>query len=117
MICWLELIHMGNTIKRLSIPLAEAQHKAIKLSASLQGQTIKEYILARLFQQEKNINNETLVAMREMEHGKNLTIYDDVNDFLNEVRTINGKHQTKSRQQDEKRPGTDGEKRKKPRKV
>ena len=104
---------MSTIVKRLSIPLSESQHKAIKSSASLAGQTIKEYILARLFSENKTLNNKTLTAMKNMEEGRNLTVYDDVNDFLNEVKTINEKYNGKNRQSDEKGSRADGKKREK----
>jgi len=99
-------------IKRLSIPLEADQHKAIKLSASLHGQTMKEYILARLFAEDHRVpNKKTLNALREMEQGKNLTTYDNVDDFFKEMKSIHEKYQNHSRKPDEKRSRTHAEKR------
>jgi antitoxin component of RelBE/YafQ-DinJ toxin-antitoxin module len=62
---------MSTAIRRLSIPLNEKQHQRIKLSATLHGQSIKDYVLERLLD-EKTPNETTLRAMRDLEEGRNL---------------------------------------------
>lgn len=75
-------------MKRLSVPLNENQHRAIKVAAMLNGQTIKEYILNKLFSNNNIPNDKTLQAMRDIEENKNLTTF-SADDFLNELKTIN----------------------------
>ena len=76
------------SIKRLSVPLDENQHRAIKLAAMLNGQTIKEYILNKLFSAKTIPNDKTLQAMRDIEENKNLTAY-TADEFLKELNIIN----------------------------
>ncbi|MCP3678844.1 MAG: hypothetical protein GY782_00515 [Gammaproteobacteria bacterium] len=76
------------SIKRLSIPVDESQHQAIKVAAMLHGQTIKDYILDKVFDDEKLPNKETLKAMREIEEEKDLTTY-TADEFLAELRALN----------------------------
>tara|TARA_B100001996_G_C18191615_1_gene412372 strand:+ start:56 stop:304 length:249 start_codon:yes stop_codon:yes gene_type:complete len=75
-------------IKRLSIPVDASQHQAIKVAAMLHCQTIKDYILDKVFDDAKLPNKETLKAMREIEEEKNLTTY-TVDAFLEELRALN----------------------------
>ena len=62
---------MSTPMRRLSIPLNEKQHQRIKLTATLHGQSIKDYVLERLFS-EKMPNEATLRAMQDLEEGKDL---------------------------------------------
>jgi hypothetical protein len=39
----------GKTMSRLTIDVTEQQHQALKAAAALQGKTIKQYALERLF--------------------------------------------------------------------
>ena len=75
-------------MKRLSVPLNDNQHKAIKVAAMLNGQTIKEYILNKLFADKNIPNDDTLQAMRDIEENKNLTAF-STDDFLDELKNIN----------------------------
>ncbi len=78
-------------MKRLSIPLNESEHQAIKLAAMLQGQSIKEYILSKLFASKNIPNEETLKAMRNIEENNNLSSY-TAESFLEELKDIDGKY-------------------------
>lgn len=74
-------------MKRLSVPLDESQHQAIKLAAMLNGQTIKEYILKKLFSDKNIPNDKTIQAMRDIEENNNLTTF-TADEFLSELNTI-----------------------------
>ena len=62
---------MATLARRLSIPLDDNQHQLIKLTALLNGQSIKDYVLGKLFS-EKTPNAVTLQAMRDLEEKNNL---------------------------------------------
>ncbi|MEM9243970.1 MAG: hypothetical protein AAGA27_07985 [Pseudomonadota bacterium] len=76
--------------KRLSIPLSEEQHKLIKLSAIASGLSIKEYVLSKLIKKSKNSsiktpNKATLKAIRDVEEGRNLISYKNVDEMLKDL--------------------------------
>ena len=75
-------------MKRLSIPLNEEQHKMIKVAAMLNGQTMKSYILDKLFITKSIPNDKTLRAMQDIEENKHLTTF-VAEDFLNQLKKIN----------------------------
>lgn len=78
------------SIKRLSIPLSNEQHKLIKLSAIASGLSIKEYVLSRLLKQKtpssvKVPNETTLKAMQDVEQRKNLKTYESAEEMLEDL--------------------------------
>ncbi|MGA2655306.1 MAG: antitoxin [Gammaproteobacteria bacterium] len=75
---------MNTANRRLSIPLSEKQHQRIKLSATLHGQSIKDYVLERLFTQDTP-NETTLQAMRDLENGKNLGHAKNVDEMFEQI--------------------------------
>lgn len=77
------------SMKRLSIPLNNDQHQAIKLAAMLKGQSMKDYILGKVFSGKNRPNKETLQAMRDVEENKNLTTYESPDEFLKTLRGLN----------------------------
>ena len=74
--------------KRLSIPVDETQHQAIKIAAMLHGQTIKDYILEKVLNKNNLPNEETLKAMKDIENKNNITTY-TANEFLETLREMN----------------------------
>lgn len=49
-VMWPHSKNLGpNTMSRLTIDITEQQHQALKAMAALQGKTIKEYAIERLF--------------------------------------------------------------------
>lgn len=76
-------------IKRLSVPLSDEQHRAIKIAAMLDGLSIKDYILGKIFTQKPAPNNETLRAMQDVEEGRDLMSY-TADEFIKELRNMNG---------------------------
>lgn len=81
---------MKMSVKRLSIPLSNEQHKLIKLSAIASGLSIKEYVLSRLLNRKaafavKVPNETTLKAMQDAEERKNLKTYVSVDEMLEDL--------------------------------
>ena len=74
--------------KRLSVPLSDEQHKAIKLAAMLSGKSIKDYTVSKLFPGGNIPNAETLRAIRDVEDVHDLTAY-SLEAFLDDLRTMN----------------------------
>lgn len=67
-------------MSRISIEVTDDQHAKIKIMASLQHKTIKDFIIGNIFdeQQQKEFNRDTLKAIEEIKHKKNLNTYDSV---------------------------------------
>lgn len=85
---------MKTKMNRLSIELFPEQHKKIKVLASLEGCTIKEYVINRLLGQNKTSNKQfnalTLKALKDIEEENNLTEYKTSKDLFR--KTKNAKH-------------------------
>lgn len=68
---------------RLSIDLNEQQHQAIKAYAALNGMTIKDFVIARVFTEDMKVFNEkTQKVLSDSQAGEGLTRYKDLNDFM-----------------------------------
>ena len=67
-------------MSRISIEVTDDQHAKIKIMASLQHKTIKDFIIENIFdeQQQKEYNRDTLKAIEEIKHKRNLSTYDSV---------------------------------------
>ena len=73
-------------MNRLSIDLSSEQHKKIKVLASLSGKTIREYVLERLFpDNEVGFNKKTLQAIADIEGGKNLAEYKNIEELFGKL--------------------------------
>ncbi len=71
-------------MRRLSIELFPEQHKKIKVLASLEGKTIKEYVLEKILgnNETQQMNGTTLEALNDIETETNLNTYDSVSDLF-----------------------------------
>ena len=66
-------------MSRISIEVSDNQHAKIKVMASLQNKSIKDFIIESIFQQpKKKFNKSTMDAIDEMQNEKNLNVYDSV---------------------------------------
>ncbi len=66
-------------MSRISIEVHEDQHAKIKIMASLQNQSIKDFIIDRIFNEPgKEFNQATIEAIEEMQNEKSLNIYNSV---------------------------------------
>lgn len=78
------------SVKRLSVPLSNEQHKLIKLSAIASGLSIKEYVLSRLLNKKtasnvKVPNATTLRAMQDVQERKNIKTYATADEMLEDL--------------------------------
>ncbi|MBP9726744.1 MAG: hypothetical protein KBD83_04690 [Gammaproteobacteria bacterium] len=78
---------MATLARRLSIPLNDDQHQLVKLTALLNGQSIKDYVLSKLFD-EKTPNAITIKAMRDLETNSNLHHSKTVDEMFNKILKI-----------------------------
>lgn len=75
-------------MSRISIEVADDQHTKIKIMASLQHKTIKDFIIDSIFNgtQQRKLNRESLAAIDEMNSKHNLNTYDTVESLFAKLR-------------------------------
>ena len=67
---------------QVHIDVTSSQHKAIKMLASMNNQSIKEYILEKALPEEEiNFKEETIQAIKDSRENKNLSKAKDVKDL------------------------------------
>ena len=70
-------------MSRISIEVSDDQHAKIKVMASLQNKSIKDFIIENIFQEsKKKFNKSTMDAIDEIQNEKNLNIYDSVENLF-----------------------------------
>ena len=70
---------------RLSIELTDRQHKAIKSYAALQGTSIKDFVIEKLFNNDPVFNSTTEKTLKASEAGKELHEYSSLDSFISEM--------------------------------
>lgn len=70
-------------MSRISIEVSDEQHKKIKIMASLQNKSIRDFVLDNIFSNQKNsFNEKTLEAIEDIRKENNLNVYHTVNDLF-----------------------------------
>ncbi len=71
---------------RLSIELTDQQHQAIKAYAVLQGMSIKDFVLDRVFTEDMlEFSDKTRKVLAASEAGNELHRYNSVDDFISDM--------------------------------
>lgn len=68
----------------IRIDVTEEQHRKIKVLASMQGMTMKELVLEKVFSGAP-YNKETIAALEAVEKGEGLTSYSNVDDLFKKL--------------------------------
>jgi hypothetical protein len=73
--------------KRLGISLSEPQHKAIKHCASITGQSMKDYVLSKVFGNRYNrTKKETEKSLQQARRVEGLSVYNNMQAFLSQIK-------------------------------
>jgi len=77
---------MTAKTSRLTIDLPKAEHKRLKMAASMMGTTMKDLVIMSVteFMQRKP-NKLTIKAMKQSEAGKNLKKFDSLDDLFEDL--------------------------------
>lgn len=71
--------------KRITISVSDAVHQQIKAMASLKGQSIKDFILDKVFPNHNIPNAETLKAMQESIENKNMKTFKNAKELFDDL--------------------------------
>ncbi len=77
---------MSAKTARLTIDLPKAEHKRLKMAASMMGTTIKNLVLMSVDEfMHKKPNKVTVKAIRQSDTGKNLKKFDNLDEFFEDL--------------------------------
>ncbi len=73
---------------KLTIEVDTETHKAIKAMAALQGKTLREFVLAKILNEDESISGEplTLEILRDLREGKGVIRYKSVKALMKDLR-------------------------------
>jgi len=72
-------------MSRLSIELSPDQHKKIKKLASINGKSIKDFMLEKVSEEDQKLSKTTKQAIKDANTGNGLNKYKNVNEFFEEI--------------------------------
>jgi uncharacterized protein (DUF1778 family) len=74
-------------MSRISIEVSEDLHAKIKVMASLQNKSIKNFIIENIFKESnQKFNKSTIAAIEEVQNEKNLNVYDSVENLFSKFK-------------------------------
>jgi hypothetical protein len=75
-------------MSRISIEVTDDQHTKIKIMASLQNKTIREFIIENIFSESKReFNQATIKAIEEVKQNKSLNTYTSVESLFAKLKS------------------------------